>query len=98
MLEERQYFVYLLTNEGNGVLYVGMTNDLLRRIDEHRRGLTPGFTSRYRLRKLVYYEMHSTALDAITREKQLKAGSRKKKLEIIESMNPTWKDLSLDLM
>jgi len=98
MREERQYFVYLLTNEGNGVLYVGMTNDLLRRIDEHRRGLTPGFTSRYRLRKLVYYEMHSTALDAITREKQLKAGSRKKKLEIIESMNPTWKDLSLDLM
>ncbi len=98
MSEERQYFVYLLTNEGNGVLYVGMTNNLLRRIEEHKRGLTSGFTSRYRLHKLVYYEVHSTALDAITREKQLKAGSRKKKLDVIESMNPTWKDLSLDLM
>ena len=98
MHNERQYFVYILTNEGNGVLYIGMTNDLSRRLEEHRLKLVPGFTVKYNVTKLVYYEVHATAMDAIEREKQLKGGSRVRKIQLVESLNPTWKDLVDDLV
>ena len=93
----RQYYVYIMTNQHNRVLYTGITNDLQRRAYEHRTGRGGGFTSRYRVTKLVYYEMASDANAAIAREKQIKAGSRQKKIDLIEGMNPGWADLYEDL-
>lgn len=88
-----QYAVYILTNKDNHVLYVGVTNNLQRRIFEHRTKSIQGFTQRYNLTKLVYYELTSDISAAIIREKQLKAGSRKRKLDLIATMNPKWEDL-----
>ena len=96
-MHDRQYFIYILTNQSNSVLYIGMTNDLLRRIAEHQSGLIKGFTQKYNCKKLVYFEEFVTPYEAITREKQLKAGSRKKKIDLIEKENPTWRDLSNDI-
>lgn len=96
-MEERQYYVYILTNVANAVLYVGMTNDLERRMYEHRNKLVAGFTAKYGLDKLVYFEVFATVYDAITREKQLKGGSRAKKIALIEKENPTWRDLGDEL-
>jgi putative endonuclease len=90
---EKQYCVYILTNQRHTVLYTGVTSDLLRRVFEHREKQTPGFTSRYNVDKLVYYEVTEDATAAITREKQIKAGSRRKKLDLIAAMNPEWRDL-----
>ena len=90
---QRQYWVYILTNARNTVLYTGITSDLLRRVYEHREKLSPGFTSRYNVAKLVYYEQFQDALSAIAREKQIKAGSRQKKIDSINRMNPGWRDL-----
>ena len=90
------YTVYILTNVTNKVMYVGITNDLERRIDEHKNGITDGFTKRYRVHKLVYYTSYSNPKDAIALEKQLKGWRREKKNRLVESMNPTWKDLSED--
>ena len=92
----RQFYVYMMTNENQGTLYVGVSNNLARRVWEHREGVVPGFTSRYRLHKLVWYQVADNAHAAIAREKQLKAGSRKKKEELIKEMNPSWRDLSED--
>jgi putative endonuclease len=89
----KQYYVYFLTNWNNRVLYVGVTNDLLRRVYEHKNELIDGFTRKYHLHKLVYYEMCEEIEGAILREKQIKAGSRKKKIDLITKDNPTWKDL-----
>ena len=75
MYEERQYYVYIMTNKTNTVLYTGMTNDLVRRVWEHKEKLIKGFTSRYNITKLVYYEIFATAYDAIAREKQIKAAA-----------------------
>jgi len=93
----RQYYVYIVTNLGNQVLYTGVTNDLARRIWEHRSGTAQGFTSRYNAGRLVYYEVFDEPEAAIAREKQLKKGSRKRKVELIEAMNPGWQDLSENL-
>ena len=91
--------MYILTNKNNTVLYVGMTNNLNRRVWEHKSKLIDGFTKRYNVDKLVYYEIFNNPSDAIKREKQLKAGSRKKKIELINNFNPEWKELySLDLI
>ena len=90
----KQGFVYLLTNPHNTVLYTGVTSNLHRRIYEHRSKLIPGFTQKYNCIKLVYYEVHEDIESAIAREKQIKAGSREKKLALIRAMNPSWKDLS----
>jgi putative endonuclease len=87
------FYVYIMTNARNTVLYTGITNDLVRRVWEHKEKLVPGFTERYRITKLVYFEMFEDPLAAITRENQLKAGSRKKKIGLIVSVNPTWLDL-----
>lgn len=88
------YFVYILTNSSNTVLYTGVTNDLIRRIDEHKNGTGSKFTSHYRVCKLVYVESTESVESAISREKQIKGWSRAKKVSLIESVNPEWKDLS----
>ena len=89
----KQPCVYIVTNKRRGTLYTGVTANLPRRAYEHREGLVRGFTKKYGCKVLVWYEVHSTMIDAITREKQLKAGSRAKKIALIESLNPEWKDL-----
>ena len=88
-----RYFVYLMTNAHNTVLYVGVTNDLTRRVFEHYNGEST-FTAHYRLHKLVYFEEYQWIQDAIAREKQLKAGSREKKLDLIREHNPQWLNLA----
>lgn len=90
---EENYYVYLLTNRSR-TLYIGMTNSLLSRIEQHKQRQVPGFTRRYNIDKLVYYETFSEVLDALAREKQLKGWSRKKKIALIESSNPDWDDLA----
>jgi len=90
---ENVYYVYILTNERHTVLYTGVTSDLKARIYRNREKLLPGFTARYNVSKLVYYEAGTDAAGAIAREKQIKAGSRKKKLAVIDRFNPEWRDL-----
>ena len=85
--------IYLLSNKPNGTLYTGVTSDLPKRIWQHRNGITKGFTTRYNLTRLVYFELFQNMLQAISREKQIKAGSRAAKIKLIERMNPGWKDL-----
>jgi putative endonuclease len=92
----KEYFVYILTNEFNTTLYIGVTSDLLQRITQHKNDAVDGFTKKYRLHKLVFYESTSDVNEAILREKQLKAGSRKRKIDLINSINPGWNDLSND--
>ena len=89
----KQPAVYIVTNKRNGTLYTGVTSDLIRRIHEHRESAVPGFTSRYACRLLVWYEQFEDMTNAILREKQIKAGSRRKKLALIEALNPDWQDL-----
>ncbi len=85
--------VYMISNKINSVLYVGVTNDLKKRVYEHKFKLVDGFTKKYNITKLVFYEMHESILDAIAREKQIKGWIRKKKNMLVESMNSGWKDL-----
>lgn len=85
--------VYIVSNHRNGTLYVGVTSNLARRVYEHREGLVDGFTRRYSLKRLVWYEQHETMEAAITREKQMKAWQRAWKIREIEGFNPTWEDL-----
>ena len=92
----KNYFVYIITNKWHRVLYVGMTNNLERRMMEHREKLVAGFSKKYNLNKLVWFEEGAAVRGAIEREKQLKASSRKKKLDLINEMNPDWQDLSED--
>jgi len=94
---ERQYFIYILTNKNNRVLYTGVTNDLKRRVWEHREKAVHSFTSKYKVNKLVYYEIFDNPESAIQREKQIKAGSRKKKIELVNTLNREWKDLYTEL-
>ena len=93
---KKEAYVYILTNEKNTVLYVGVSSDLSKRLQQHKNGaFKNAFTSRYRIHKLVYYELFLNIVDAIAREKQLKAGSRQKKLNLINERNPDWNDLML---
>ncbi len=87
------YYIYMLASKPNGVLYIGVTNDLLRRVWEHREGLVDGFTKTYRVKRLVYWEQTTDINSAIEREKRLKAWKRDWKIELIEKHNPEWKDL-----
>jgi putative endonuclease len=96
MKEDKQYYIYILTNKSNNVLYVGVTNDLIRRIFEHKSKLVEGFTKKYNLWKLVYYEAADNIEGAINREKQLKNWHRDWKMNLIDQFNPDWKDLSDD--
>jgi len=93
----RQYYVYIMTNRKNNVLYTGITNDPRKRAYEHKRGITKGFTRKYNVTKLVYFEVFRGAYEAISREKQIKDGSRKKKIALVESINSGWRDLYYDL-
>ena len=91
-------FVYILTNNNNSVLYTGVTSDLKERVNQHKsKKHVNSFSSRYSIRKLVYYERLETIGEAIKREKQIKSGSRNKKIDLINLINPEWKDLSLFL-
>ena len=90
-----EYFVYILTNKWNTTLYIGFTNDIIRRIHEHRSKKFMGFTKKYNIQKLVYFEKALTAEEAKIREQQLKKWNRQWKINLIEKMNPDWEDLSL---
>jgi putative endonuclease len=89
----KQPCVYIMANRRNGTIYTGVTSNLRKRAFELREGLVKGFSAKYRCKMLVWYELHDTMLEAIAREKQIKAGSRAKKLALIESLNPEWNDL-----
>jgi len=89
----KEYFVYIMTNKYNTVLYTGVTNNLMRRVWEHKEGSGSIFTCRYRVTKLVYYEGYENINLAIAREKQIKGGSRQKKIDLINDLNPKWNDL-----
>jgi putative endonuclease len=93
-MKEKNYYVYILTSQRNGTLYIGVTNNLERRIYEHKRGLVEGFTKKYKINKLVYFEETGNINSAIAREKCLKKWNRKWKLRLIEKRNPNWKDLT----
>jgi putative endonuclease len=97
MKTSKQYYVYIMTTKKNTVLYTGVTNDLIRRVLEHKTKLTKGFTSRYNVEKLVYFEAGESIESAILREKQIKGGSRKDKVDLVSSLNPEWLDLSTTL-
>jgi len=92
-METTQYCVYIMTNPFNTVLYTGVTNNLQRRVLEHKSGKGSAFTRKYHINKLVYYEIGENVVSAINREKQIKGGSRQKKIELINSINPGWEDL-----
>jgi|SRR5688572_6225598 putative endonuclease len=97
MRREHAYFVYVLASQRNGTLYVGVTSDIYGRTVEHRDGLVPGFTKRYGVTKLVYFEEHDDIDAAIHREKRIKRWRRAWKIELIEQHNPQWRDLWFDL-
>ncbi len=89
----KQPVVYIMTNKPNGTLYTGVTSDLIKRVFEHKNGAVLGFTKTYSCKRLVYYEMHASMDNAISREKQIKSGSRDNKIALIKKMNPKWNDL-----
>ena len=93
MKRDFQPAVYIMANRRNGAIYVGVTSNLVQRAWQHREGIADGFTKRYGCKLLVWFELHSTMDHAIVREKQIKGGSRKKKLALIEAANPLWRDL-----
>ena len=93
MKRELHPCIYIMTNQYNTVLYAGVTSNLLRRVTEHKNKTVSGFTSKYNVTKLAYYEDYATMEEAIAREKQIKGGSRQKKIDLIKSINPEWKDL-----
>ena len=94
----KQPCVYIMTNRRNGTLYVGVTSNLVQRVWQHKSGVVAGFTKQYSLHQLAWFEMHETMESAISREKQLKAGTRKRKMQLIESLNPDWRDLYSDIL
>ena len=95
MIHRKQFYTYILASKKNGILYIGVTNNLKRRVTEHKEKINPGFTNRYNVNMLVYFETYSKILEAIKREKQLKKWKRQWKIELIESINPEWNDLFL---
>ncbi|HZV12811.1 MAG TPA: GIY-YIG nuclease family protein [Candidatus Kapabacteria bacterium] len=90
---DKQYYVYIMTNERHSVLYTGVTNNLMRRVSEHKEKIIEGFTRKYNVTKLVYYEIYNEPYPAIQREKSIKGISRERKITLIKSMNPSWNDL-----
>jgi putative endonuclease len=97
-IHDEKFWVYILSSRPRGALYVGVTNDLIRCTYEHRERVAPGFTKRYKVKMLVYYEQHATALAAIQREKNIKHWSRDWKIQLITSENPEWRDLWDDIV
>jgi len=97
-MDKHQYYVYMLASKRNGTLYVGVTNDLMRRVWEHKNGYVKGFTHDYNVRRLVWFELHQDIHEAIAREKRIKRWRRKWKLAQIEDENPAWRDLYEDMI
>ena len=97
MVMEKQFYVYILANKRNGTIYLGVTSDLVKRVWEHKSGWVEGFTKKYGVKMLVYYEIHESAETAIKREKQIKKWRRTWKLKLIEEKNSQWRDLYLDI-
>ncbi|MFA5175607.1 MAG: GIY-YIG nuclease family protein [Patescibacteria group bacterium] len=97
MYKKRKFYAYILSNKKNGTLYIGITNNLIRRIYEHKNNLVEGFTKKYNVHNLVFYEQYDNINDAISREKQMKKWNRKWKIELIEKDNPNWRDLYEEL-
>ena len=97
-MSEKKGYIYILTNKGNNVFYTGVTSDLVKRIYEHKNKLVDGFSKKYNLDRLVYYEIFESIQDAIPREKQIKGWLRSRKIALIEQMNPAWEDLYLKLL
>lgn len=95
-MRQKEYYTYIMTNQRHTTLYVGITGDLPYRTYQHKNKVEKGFTKKYNINKLVYYEVFDNPDEAIAREKQIKAGSRKKKIELINRDNPKWRDLSED--
>ena len=98
MKQEKSYYIYILANKRNGTLYIGVSSNLKKRIYEHKNEIIEGFTKKYKIHLLVYYELFNNINEAIAREKQLKKWNRKWKMELIEKVNPQWKDLYDDLI
>lgn len=98
VMSTKQYYVYIATNKINTVLYTGVTNDLIKRMYQHKNKMVAGFTSKYNINKLVYFEVYIDITEAIKREKQIKGGSRQKKINLIKKVNPTFKDLYEDII
>ena len=94
MATEKHYYVYLLTNWNNKIMYVGVTNDLVRRVHEHKKKLVAGFTTKYNVSKLVYFEETRDVISALAREKEIKRWRREKKNKLVLCINPEWNDLS----
>ncbi|MBW2032233.1 MAG: GIY-YIG nuclease family protein [Deltaproteobacteria bacterium] len=92
---EKQFYVYLLASKRNGTLYIGVTSDLVKRLWQHKNKMVEGFTEKYNVNRLVYYETHANAENAITREKQMKKWRRAWKIRLIEEKNPYWKDMTI---
>ncbi len=95
---EKRPAVYIMANKRNGTLYTGVTSDLIKRVYQHKNNSIPSFSGRYDCKLLVYYEVYEDMLSAITREKQIKGGSRKKKLALVEGVNPKWIDLYAEIL
>jgi len=95
---EKYYYVYILASKRNGTLYVGVTADIISRIDQHKNKIHAGFTAKYSVTRLVYYEEHETIIEAIHREKLIKKWNRSWKISLIEQNNPNWDDLYHDLL
>ncbi len=93
----RQYYVYIMASKRNGTLYIGVTNNLVKRVYEHKTDLVRGFTQKYRVHNLVYYEIYSHIYDAIARGKRMKKWKREWKIQLIEKSNPQWRDLYADV-
>ena len=89
----KNYYVYIMASQKNGMLYIGVTNDIIQRVWQHKNDLVPGFTQKYKVHRLVYYEVHSEIYAAITREKQMKKWNRQWKIDLIQADNPDWNDL-----
>ncbi len=98
MKKEKYSYIYILFNKRNGTLYTGVSANLVKRVYEHKQKIVEGFTKKYSIDKFGYYEIFDNIENAITREKQIKAGSRKNKIKLIETINPEWKDLYYDII
>ena len=97
-MEEKQYYVYILASKKYGTLYTGVTSELIQRVHQHQQGLVEGFTKKYHVHQLVYYEIHSDIYEAITREKSIKKYNRQCKINLIEEDNPHWLNLAIGLL
>lgn len=95
-MDQKNYYVYILASKKNGTLYTGITNNIYRRVHEHKKGLIPGFTKNYKVHRLVHVESYQNINDALLREKQMKKWKRQWKIKRIEEHNPDWKDLALE--